>query len=97
MAVLQLEIFVGLLTMGVGLCLHSFACLWNLFPPTSSLDMREYASSYCILLCQVLLISPEALLRETERQWIWEKWEISGLGGGERGEAIVGMYCMREE
>ena len=76
------------------LLLGPFFSYWVASP---NLDMREYASSYCILLCQVLLISPEALLRETERQWIWEKWEISGLGGGERGEAIVGMYCMREE
>ena len=30
-------------------------------------------------------------------EWIWGREAVWELGGVEEGEAVVGMYCMREE
>ena len=67
-----------------------------------SLDMRAWASSYCILLCCVQLISLGGLLfsegkyRNTGSGGEGRLWR-GGLGGGEGGEAAVRMCYIREE
>jgi hypothetical protein len=66
----------------------------------SSLDERVCAWSYCIL-CHVWPKSLEAwLFSKARRGWRSrsggkERW--GELGGLEGGEAVVGMYCVREK
>lgn len=83
----------GTLNSGSRYVSESFACSWDYWVALSSLDMRAFALSYCIL-CSVWLSSLAVLLHsegKEGRKWIcergdvgerWEEWREGKLWSG---------------
>jgi len=87
----------GLLTQGDGVFLTLFPALETL-PPTRLPHSKDFALSYCILFCPVLLLSLEGLLfSEEETKRVDLRDGGRGLGGVEGRKTMVRIYCMSEE
>lgn len=67
---------------------------------SSSLGVKAFALSSCILLCHVLLSflggRPALFWGETQGEWIWGRGKVGSAGkSGERGD-VVGTYYIKE-
>ena len=63
-------------------------------------DRRDFALSYCILFCPVLMLSSGVLLfteEEMVEERIWEKREWTESDRIEQGETMVRMHCIRKQ
>lgn len=92
----------GLLTVGAPVS-HSFACFWDFLSywvTLSSLHMRAFVLSRCILFCDVCMLSFPALCKinggRVDLEWQRKLGNGGrGLRGVEEEETVVGMHYIK--